>query len=472
MQPLENAPRRKQHIINGRRVSVRDLINALLLQPGQELIFERPRVGNVHRAVVTERGRIRLADGQEFNSPSGAADAVAGVATDGWMAWQVGEGGPYLSQLRRQLLESVAEEVAATDAEPAAATEQASAIRRYEELNAARERAQAGTPEELTVRDLIRRWGAQEREREVINQIEADLANHGLVTVPDFRAVGLESMVTLTVPPDPDEVEEPEAAPAVPTAHRPTVHMPVAVAGNEESDDIGLTLGNVLPRDHQLVSVPPSASLKEAITQMLMRDFSQIPVLRGERDLRGVVTWQSIAIARQTGTEASLSDAMIAARDFSYDTRLLDVVEVLLQEDFVFVRAHDKRVYGIVTAADVVRVYYNMATPFFLIGELDQELRRLIRNRFEIEELRRVCVSGTGLQSFDDMTMGDYLSVLRNPTCWEKLGWDLDRKVVGDHLDEIRKIRNKVAHFNPDPPSAHDVDRLRNFLKVIRTFDK
>jgi hypothetical protein len=71
------------------------------------------------------------------------------------------------------------------------------------------------------------------------------------------------------------------------------------------------------------------------------------------------------------------------------------------------------------------------------------------------------------------MTMGDYLAVLRNADCWRKLGWDLDRKLFSEHLDGIRRIRNKVAHFNnPDPIPGSDVNRLRNFLAVIRTFDK
>lgn len=135
-----------------------------------------------------------------------------------------------------------------------------------------------------------------------------------------------------------------------------------------------------------------------------------------------------------------MNDALRPARDYPYDTRLLDVIDVLLKEEFVFVRSHDKRVYGIVTAADVVRVYDQTATPFFLIGEVDQELRKLISGRFEIEEIQAVCAAGAELQSFHHMTMGDYLAVLRNGDCWDKLGWDMDRKVFGEHLDEIRQV--------------------------------
>ena len=476
MSSSDDTSRRKKLLINGRRVRVMDLVDAGLLRPGQELVFERPRIGEVHRAVVTENARIKVADGQEFASPSRAAVEVSGaVAMDGWYTWRVGDGGPLLYQLRQQLLKSLASQVTAEG--PIDIVLEAigvaidQALDRLRELDAAREQAEAGKPEELTVRDLLRRWGAQERDRDVINQIDADLANHGLLTVPDFRAVSLDTIVTLAVIPGPDEAAQVSSV-SEKEAHPRLIHGPT-MADEEDGQEIGRTLGNLLPDDHRLISVMPSSTLNQAITQMFMYDFSQVPVLSGERDLRGAVTWRSIAVARQAATEITLSDAMIPVRDYSYDTRLLDVLDVLLKEEFVFVRSHDKRVYGFVTAADVVRVYDEMATPFFLIGEVDQELRRLIRNRFNIEDIQQVCVAGTDLQSFDDMTMGDYLSVLRNGDHWEKLGWDLDRKIFGEHLDEIRKIRNKVTHFNnPDSISRSDVNRLRNFLLVIRTFDK
>jgi CBS domain-containing protein len=467
----DDVSRRKNLLIDGRRVRVLDLIKAGLLNPGQELVFERPRIGDIHRAVVTESGRIRVADGQELASPSRAAATVSGTATDGWYAWRVGEGGPLLDQLRQQLLKSVAKQAAPAELVDIDMEALGVAVDRLLELNEARSRAQAGEPEQLTVRDLLRRWGAHERDRDVISRIDADLANHGLLTVPDFRAVSLDTIVSLTATPGPEEEPPPDKTAETET---PSQARQFATASDGEDDEeIGRTLGNLLSDDHRLVSVTPSASLNEAVTQMLMYDFSQVPVLSGERDLRGAVTWRSIAVARQAGTEITLSDALIPARDYPYNTRLLDVLDVLLEEEFLFVRSYDKRVYGIVTAADVVRVYDQMATPFFLIGEVDQELRRLIRSRFEIEDIQQVCAAGADLQSFDDMTMGDYLAVLRNGDYWEKLGWDLDRKMFGEHLDEIRKIRNKVTHFNnPDPIPQSDVNRLRNFLTVIRTFDK
>jgi hypothetical protein len=116
MTSSDDVSRRKSFLINGRRVRILDLIKAGLLNSGQELVFERPGIGETHHAVVTDNGRIRVADGQEFASPSRAADDVSGTGTDGWYAWRVGDDGPLLDQLRQAFLKSAASQ--ATPVEP------------------------------------------------------------------------------------------------------------------------------------------------------------------------------------------------------------------------------------------------------------------------------------------------------------------------------------------------------------------
>lgn len=356
MPSLDDPFPRSSHLMNGRRVRLSDLVDAQLLTAGQELSFERRRAGEVHRAVVTDSGWIKLADGQEFDTPSGAATAITSGAIDGWNAWRVGPNGPYLAQLRRQLLESLA--TASTPpgtASPGEESANEAAVRRFKYLNDAWQRAGAGTLIELTVRDLIRFWGLHERDRAANQQIEADLANHGLTSVPDFRAVNLDSTVRLVHPPSPDE----DQAPLTVDSRTSIIRTEVI---EEDSIDIGLTIGNLLPDDQSLVSVSPSATFEQAITTMLLNDFSQLAVLAGPRALRGAVTWKSIAHARHANSAATLSSAIVPARDFSYDTRLLDVLDTLQKEEFIFVRAYDGQVSGIITAADVVRTYD--ALPF------------------------------------------------------------------------------------------------------------
>lgn len=68
---------REMYLFDGRRVRLGDLIDADLLAVGETLVFERPRLGQRFTAEITRQGRIRLADGREFRSPSRAGVEVA-----------------------------------------------------------------------------------------------------------------------------------------------------------------------------------------------------------------------------------------------------------------------------------------------------------------------------------------------------------------------------------------------------------
>jgi hypothetical protein len=81
----------KEHaMVDGRRVRLSDLLEAGLIVPKKELVWERPRLGVTYRAHVTENGAVELEDGRRFSSPSKAAVEAAGIpAYDGWFAWRL-----------------------------------------------------------------------------------------------------------------------------------------------------------------------------------------------------------------------------------------------------------------------------------------------------------------------------------------------------------------------------------------------
>jgi hypothetical protein len=95
--------------INGRRVRLTDLLEHELLQAGDGLYWERPQLGNLYDATVTETGAIRLEDGRVFSSPSRAGMEAANVPSlDGWYAWRVRRlDGALLNDLRHQLAQAV-----------------------------------------------------------------------------------------------------------------------------------------------------------------------------------------------------------------------------------------------------------------------------------------------------------------------------------------------------------------------------
>ncbi|MFF0492064.1 CBS domain-containing protein [Nocardia sp. NPDC004068] len=451
---------RSMYLIGGRRVTVADLLEAGLVEAGARLRFKRNRIGVVYHATVTDKGRIRLeSDGEEFRSPSRAAMVAAGMgAVDGWRAWWVVDQGRALDAVRQELLDRVISDVAA---EADQHNEDIARQRIHERLRQARREADAGAPQQISVRDLLSLWGMADRGDQV-GRIEADLANHGLVTSPSFRAVTLDTVVSLTTPPS-----EPEGAEEVGSVDVDDV--PIAEDDEGGGDlDVRLTVGNLSPLAG-VASVGPNSTLEEAITKMLLNDFSQLAVLSGPRNLRGAVTWRSIAQAMHRKADAVLADAIDPRVEVvSYERDLFEVLPLLQLREFVFVSDQNRAVAGIVTTADVAMRYGDMATPFFQLGELDQTLRWILSRAVDIETVQRFC--NRKITSFDQLTVGDYQHVLENKDVWGRLGWPLDRSTFIARLVEIREIRNKVMHFHPDSVPEGAVDKLRKFNDLLHRY--
>ena len=89
------------------KVQIDDLLQAGLLLVGDEIEWNRKKLGQKISAIITEKGEIELADGRKFMSPSGAASKAAGVrAVDGWVVWTVKRLDGLLLDVLRAELES------------------------------------------------------------------------------------------------------------------------------------------------------------------------------------------------------------------------------------------------------------------------------------------------------------------------------------------------------------------------------
>lgn len=109
----------RRYTYGGRRVRLADLVDAALLMPGDSLIWDRPRVGQLHKASITENGSIALSDGRVFSSPSRAAYEVTERGSfDGWYAWRV-------ERLDNCLLKDVREQFTAAQAQQDVAANEA-----------------------------------------------------------------------------------------------------------------------------------------------------------------------------------------------------------------------------------------------------------------------------------------------------------------------------------------------------------
>jgi hypothetical protein len=232
---------------------------------------------------------------------------------------------------------------------------------------------------------------------------------------------------------------------------------------------LGLTAGNLRSAQGPLISVTPQATIDQAITLMLLNDYSQLAIMTGSRSLHGAVSWKSISQARNVNPAAALADAIIRVPEARYDQELIELLPLLRAYDFVLVKDQANAWSGIITTTDVVDTYGELATPFMLIGALDQSLRRVISSRFELADVIGLCDPDgqRGVEAMDDLSFGDYQRILENQECWARLSWSLDRGHFIARLNDIREMRNDVMHFNPDPLPEDAIGMLRNLLVLL-----
>ena len=182
-------------------------------------------------------------------------------------------------------------------------------------------------PERLTVRKMLEQFGYQRRSDGINNHIRNVLEEFMLRTNEDFTAAWPDSPITIEL--DSDAA----GASAAPRTSDPTHRVSA-----------------FLDRKSPPASVKPESSLKEATTIMQMNHYSRLPVMKNEREVSGIVTWQSIGTRLALGLDCTyVRQCMQPAEVIPADTRLFDAVNKVAEHGYVLVRGEKNVITGIVT---------------------------------------------------------------------------------------------------------------------------
>jgi predicted transcriptional regulator len=317
----------------------------------------------------------------------------------------------------------------------------------------------------ITVRKLIAFWGARRRGSYIVDQIDRDLARHNLVAQPSIIEVWLDERITLI----PVAHEAPESSSSEPSVEGTISTNSELTATHPQAAT--LQVGMLQSARSAVVAVRPDDDLIRAQSLMMRHDYSQLAVLSGPRDLRGAVSWESVAQAQIRDPDASLRDATVHSRTVRKTDDLLALVPTIVDEGFVFVQNNDRTITGIVTTADLSNQFVGLAGPFLMLGEIERRLRQIADAVFQEDDFRAVVDprdTGRTVRNAGDLTLGEHIKLLENPDRWNRLSWKLDRKIFIEILDGIRKARNEIMHFSPDPLDPDDLQRMQSFLKWIR----
>jgi CBS domain-containing protein len=262
----------------------------------------------------------------------------------------------------------------------------------------------------ITVRDFLRHFGAERRGAAKVEEIRGILDFLGLQTEPDFETAWIDQPIWLRLKggPSPQEIGEDSidgfdgdefvlgtTPSAVEQAVEQSKSAPVsAEAGTIEEDneldasDPTFRIGRLPAANQTLVTVNQNDDVARAVTLMLQYDFSQLPVMQGEREVKGVVSWKSIGLRRTFGSKCErVGDCQEDARIVDSNRTLFDTISLIVDYGYVLVRQRDRRITGIVTASDLSLQFQALSEPFLLLREIELHIRQIIRDKITPDDL-------------------------------------------------------------------------------------
>ena len=327
-----------------------------------------------------------------------------------------------------------------------------------------------GKAPSVTVRELLWWVLAQRRGWSAVTLIRAELAKRQLKTVPDFEDVYIDAVIHF-VKDEPTAVDEQIVADETSQTEQPTDETSI-VSGVFASSDPTYRISKLEAASVAPIYVAPDATLACAVTIMLSNGFSQLPVMTNERDVKGVISWASIGVRLAMKKEGTaVRELMDPHQEIRASDSIFAAINIVNQHDYVLVRGDDRRITGIITAADLNNQFQKLAEPFLLLGEIENQIRKLIDNRFtsgELESAKNPADTEREISSVADLTFGEYVKLLENREKWSKLNLPIDREKFVEKLEQVRRIRNDVMHFDPDPVPQKQQKLLRDFAQFLQ----
>lgn len=242
--------------------------------------------------------------------------------------------------------------------------------------------------------------------------------------------------------------------------------------------DLFHLIKQVLPEPQELLTLAPGKSVAEALSLMHERNFSQVPVVAGNEVL-GTFSYKSFS-ERVTKLPQNTPDFLdLPVEEFLDDLKFARITDQLTQfidefelKDAVLVGSDD-RLQGIITTIDVLRYFYQVASPYFMLREIELAIRALMKASVSEEDMKD-CIDkslkkyyeGNNQQipeCLDELTLNDCVMILRYGDTWDYFmsAFGKPRKLVYTRIDQLPQLRNDVFHFKRDI-TVNEYDYLKD----------
>jgi len=239
---------------------------------------------------------------------------------------------------------------------------------------------------------------------------------------------------------------------------------------NDYINDPVERVGRLEPARIKPTTVSPSDSLEKARTLMMLNEFSQLPVINGDREVKGIISWRSIAESLTIrGESPQVKDCIESHVEIGIDEPLFKAIGLVRDNDVVIVKDSQKCICGIITASDLNDQFRILAEPFLLVCEIENGVRKLLSGKFDITTLRASREHGdpSNIIGVSNLTFSEYITLINKDDNWTQLNLALGKKEFSAKLERVRVIRNSIMHFHPEGIEDDDTKLLREFASFL-----
>lgn len=362
----------------------------------------------------------------------------------------------------------------------------------------------------VRVRRLLELAGAERRGWAIMRRIGETLDSWDLTTEPDFRTAWIDALVNVRLKgynslqpnfgngnhltadtfnggPVETEIDQDGIDPCAENEIADgSVPASVAEALNSSAEDVGVVetplaspidavirVSSIPSANRGVVSVFSTDPITKATTTMIFERYSQLAIMQGEREVRGMISWESIAKGSLLPSEPKLvADCRVDAQVIEADGSLFDALPTIERFGYVLVRSKDRKITGIVTATDLAVELGSISYAFMKLRTIEMLIRNKLHSHVSVQDLtlleehsRARLESDPGL-----MTFGENIRLLENNEIWQRLLVNIDKGQFTKRLLEIRDIRNDVMHFDPDPlgvKQKKNLEQMEEFLRQV-----
>jgi predicted transcriptional regulator len=233
-------------------------------------------------------------------------------------------------------------------------------------------------------------------------------------------------------------------------------------------------LKDIKPTINELVSVNPEDDLTVAESKMMVNQFSQLPVVEGIRNIKGIITWKTIGHKKRLNPSEEqvkyyMDSNVLVLKE--KDT-LLKQIDRIMESEYAILKNDENLLTGIITLFDVSYFLKYFSEPYIELEEIEKQIREFIKTSLSEEVITKFYKETESkrrsISKLTDLTFGEYLLLLEKPEIWDQIDLGLDRAVFVKKLDEIRVIRNNVMHFRKETLHDYEMKHLKDVSRFFR----